>query len=90
MKLSRSRCMTSVGTRIEGSTSRTSKAPIRSKIRRIVPGLAASRSSRPAHSMKPGSSRLLGATEDAIKPSPQCSMSWPISRSRWSALQAQS
>ena len=55
MKVSSRRCMTSVGTRIEGSTSRTSNSPIRSKMRLIVAGLAASRSSRPAHSMKSGS-----------------------------------
>ena len=52
MKVSSRRCITSVGTRIEGSTSRTSNSPIRSKMRLIVAGLAARRSRRPAHSMK--------------------------------------
>jgi hypothetical protein len=90
MKLSSVRCMTSVGTRIEGSTSRTSNSPIRSKMRLIVDGLAASRSSRPAHSRKAGSDCWLGATEPAIRPSPQCSTASFMLWSRISAGQAQS
>ena len=90
MKLSSRRCITSVGTRIDGSTSRTSNSPIRSKMRLIVAGLAARRSSRPAHSMKSGSSIRLGATLPATQPSPQWSTSWSMRALRSSALQAHS
>ena len=79
-----------MGTRIEGSTSRTSNSPMSSKIRRIVDGLAASRSSRPAHSRKPGSTMLPGATPPATQPSPQCSTSSAIRSSRRSADHAHS
>ena len=59
-------------------------------MRRIVAGLAARRSSRPAHSMKDGSPASLGATPAATRPSPQRSTSSPIFRSRSSADQAHS
>ncbi len=88
MKVSSRRCITSVGTRIEGSTSRTSNFPIRSKMRLIVPGLAARRSSRPAHSMKRGSPMRLGATLPATSPSPQWSTLCSILASRSSACHA--
>ena len=80
--------MTSVGTRIEGSTSRTSNSPMRSKIRAMVPGLAARRSRRPAHSMNRGSRMRLPATLPATSPSPQCSTHWSIRALRSSADQA--
>ena len=61
MNESRFRCSTSVGTRIEGSTSRTSNSPISLRIRLIVAGLAASRSRRPAHSTNAGSPASAGS-----------------------------
>ena len=59
-------------------------------MRRIVDGLAASRSSRPAHSRKRGSAIWAGATAPATQPSPQWSSSWLIRTSRSSAAQANS
>ena len=59
-------------------------------MRRIVEGLAARRSSRPAHSMNEGSLCWLGATEPATQPSPQCASSSSMCASRISAGQAHS
>ncbi len=90
MNESSRRCITSVGTRIEGSTSRTSNSPIRASILRMVAGEAASRSSRPAHSMKLGSLTSLGATPATTWPSPQRSTCSSIFWVRTSAGQANS
>ncbi len=59
-------------------------------MRLIVDGLAASRSSRPAHSMNSGLLVRLGATLPATSPSPQWSTASSIARWRSSAGQAHS
>ena len=82
--------MTSAGTPIAGSTSRTSMSLVASDRTRAAPGLEARRSSRANHSMKAGSSAALGANAGRRLASPQSATIASMPSVRFSTVSAQS
>ena len=84
--------MTSVGTRMRGSASRTSSSTIALKMMRASVGLAASRCMRANHATSAGSSDIDGAHADIASrlTSPQMAMLRSLSSSRCSLVIAQS
>jgi hypothetical protein len=89
MSESSRRCMTSVGTRIEERTSRTSYSPISFWSSAICRGLAARRSSLAYQARNSGSSASLGASPWRRAPVPHVSTRNSISLSRSSGGFAQ-
>jgi hypothetical protein len=76
------RCITSVGTRIEGRTLRTSYSPMSFWRIRIWLGLAARRSSLAYQARNSGSSASLGASPSSRAPVPHVSARNSMSLSR--------